>query len=165
MAGTTYQAADGTVADLVQRVMREHHPALADTGVTVSVVMAAKETEEEGAVPALKRNGLDIAAKIQVASLVDRARGLPDTKLTVDQFAWDRLAERSRIALIDHELEHLQLVGETDDLGRPKLKLRPHDWELTGFARVVERHGEAALESQQVARFRADFAEQLSLWR
>ncbi len=35
-----------------------------------------------------------------------------------------------------------------DDAGRPRIKLRKHDFELGGFFDVVERHKTSAPESQ-----------------
>ena len=94
----------------------------------------------------------------------------------IDDFAWERLSNQRREALIDHELQHLALSMirprkangfasglRRDDLGRPALKIRPHDWALTGFRGVVERHGEASIEALQFADFRSEFG-QLNLF-
>jgi hypothetical protein len=37
---------------------------------------------------------------------------------------------------------------KTDDCGRPKLRLRPHDFEIAGFDAIIERHGAAAVEAR-----------------
>jgi hypothetical protein len=53
-------------------------------------------------------------------------------------------------------LTHFQLSlnkeGEQkiDDIGRPKLHMRPDDFMLTGFFEVVRRHGEFAGEAKAV---------------
>ena len=39
-------------------------------------------------------------------------------------------------------------VVKRDDLDRPKLRLRPHDWEIGGFGLIVSRHGANSLELQ-----------------
>jgi hypothetical protein len=59
-------------------------------------------------------------------------------------------------AVIDHELRHLMLAtnkrtGEIqrDDEGRPKLRLRPHDFEFGWFARTAELYGEESYEVSQ----------------
>jgi len=166
---TTYEPADDDVLELLAEVMREHHLPLHQVGTRISVVMAACEVKGEER-PAMLLRGQVVAAKIQITSLVDRARGLADAKLTICQFSWDRLSEPSRVALLDHELEHLELNGEPnteaclDDRGRPRLRMRHHDWELAGFAAVAERHREAAVEVQEVKRFQAEIGEQLGLW-
>lgn len=157
----TYEEAPDDVLDLIHQVMIAHHADLHLVGVTVSAVMASKE-EGDDAVPALKTRGQVIAAKIQITSLVDRARGLADAKLTICQYTWDRMPPATRLALLDHELTHLELVRDKDeqpvydDRGRPKLKTRHHDWELTGFVEVAARHREASVEVRDVEPLPAD---------
>ena len=41
-------------------------------------------------------------------------------------------------------------VPLTDDAGRPKLKMRPHDFEVGGFFDIVQRNGSAAVEAQVI---------------
>ncbi len=55
---------------------------------------------------------------------------------------------------MDHELTHLELAEKEgapvlDDGGRPKLKMRLHDYEFGWFTEVAERHKENAIEVQQ----------------
>lgn len=170
---TTYEACGDAVNELIAATIEKYYPDLLRLEATVAAVFVAKTDKEGIPETGLKRNGYPAAAKIQVTPLADRARGMADAKLTIDRYSWDRLAEHARAALIDHELYHLELkVGEDDDgnpiecddLGRPRLKCRPHDWEMTGFAEVAARHGENALEVQAVKAFRAEYGEQLRLW-
>lgn len=90
----------------------------------------------------------------------------------IDGYEWNKASDRQRLALIDHELEHLALIEnkptkkepnltgfKRDDLGRPKLKTRPHDWELAGFQTIALRHGENSHEARQFAAFRDEFGQ------
>jgi hypothetical protein len=154
------------VVDLIARVINEHHGDLAKAGVTVHVLMATNENKAGEPIAALKQRGYPIAAQIQITSLADRNRGIADAKLTIDEFAWDRLPDASRIALLDHELEHLSLVYDSktgqlkhDDLGRPKLRTRPHDFEVGFFNTAAQRHGAAAVEVQALRAFRCEQVE------
>lgn len=166
----TFQAAPSNVDELIIETMKRHHQPLMDLGVTIAAVFVSNENKH-GQCGGLKHNGLPAAAKIRITPLEDRARGNRDAKLVIDDYAWSRLNEPSRVALIDHELEHLQPnptketkkkpARKTDDLGRPRLKLKPHSYELAGFTDVVQRHGEAAIEVMAVRRF---VAEQLPLF-
>ena len=86
----------------------------------------------------------------------------------------------------DHELMHLDPVVEgtttetvpseedpnlfrkvertffkTDDAGRPRLKIRLHDWQLGGFAAVAERHGEHAPEVVEARKLAERFGQLL----
>jgi hypothetical protein len=160
--GTTYNEAPA-IHGLAMDVMRQYHPKLADAGVTAHVLLASNEDEDGFNQPALKRGGYPIAAKVQITSLVDRARGIADVKLVVDEYAWDQLPDASRLALLDHELEHVLLAIDNktgllkrDDLGRPKLKIQPHDFEVGVFVSVAERHREAAVEVRELRRFRSE---------
>ena len=171
--GITYEACGETVDNLIAATIKKSHPDLLRLGATIAGVFVVKVDKDDTPEVGLKRNGLPAAAKIQITPLADRARGMDDAKLTICAHAWERLSENQRAALIDHELQHLELkptedengaIVETDDLGRPRLRLRPHDWELAGFEAVVERHGENALEAIQIERFKADYGKQLALW-
>ncbi len=168
----TYREAGDLIKALVDKVTQQSHPELAREHVTISTVIASRDTKKLGACQALKDRGLPIAAKTSITSLADRARNLPDAKLLIDDFAWQRLSSQRREALIDHELEHLDVLTirptkrngfasgtKYDDLGRPCLKLRPHDWELTGFQSVAERHAEASIEAMQFAAFRDEYGQ------
>jgi hypothetical protein len=168
---TTYREADDVIRALVSKVMQQSHPELVKERVTIATTIASRESEE-GDMVALRDRGLPAAAKMAVTSLQDRARGLADAKLLIDNYAWTRLSSQSKLALLDHELQHLMLVEikptkkngwatgpKHDDLGRPCFKIRPHDWSLTGFQAVAERHAEHSIEARQFAAFRDEYGQ------
>jgi hypothetical protein len=161
---------------MVERAIEKYHPELAKEKVSIDTVIVARLDKDEQSVHAMKQAGYPIDAKIGVTSLQDRARGLADAKLVIDGLEWNSATDRQRVALIDHEVEHLDLVpvkptkkepdrvgNKRDDLGRPCLRIRPHDWQLAGFKDVVERHGQHSHEAKQFANFRAEYA-QLNLF-
>lgn len=169
---TTYERAPKAIEAMVQHALEKYHPELHKQGVTVDVMIARAYDKDECEAHALKMRGYPIDAKTQITSLQDRARGIADAKLVIDAFNWNVMSDRRKSALIDHELEHLDLVAikptkkngfeegwKRDDLGRPKLKSRPHDWELVGFKDVVERHGENSHEAAQFAAFRDEYGQ------
>ena len=155
---TQYEHAPKAVQALVELALRKYHPELDAEAVSVDTIIVRRVVDDED-VHALKRAGYGIDAKISATSLADRARGIADAKLMIDGCEWNKATDRQRLALIDHELEHLILVPglhgiKRDDLGRPLLKCKPHDWELTGFQNVAGRHGEHSHEAMQFAAFR-----------
>ena len=180
---TTYEKAPNAIQAMVERAMEQYHPDLAKLKVTIDTIIVSRldripggEDGDTEAVHAMKRGGYPIDAKIGVTSLQDRARGIADAKLMIDGLEWNKATDRQRAALIDHELEHLDLVQlkptkkepdrtgpQRDDLGRACLKIRPHDWVLAGFQTVAERHGHHSHEALQFANFRAEYA-QLNLF-
>jgi hypothetical protein len=107
----------------------------------------------------LKLHGVRCAATIRVNSYADRVQGKPDVTVTIARDSWEAFSDEQKLALIDHELEHLlpdlddEKNPRSDDLGRPKFKMRPHDWDLSGFASVVRRHGRAAVEVKTTVNF------------
>jgi hypothetical protein len=163
---TSYTICGKDVAEMIKAVMDTHHAELSNAGVTVHAIFAHSYDKESGdAIVALKTRGQSVAAKIGITSLEDRTRGAADSKLTIDAYTWERLSESRRMALLDHELTHLRLkldedeALKLDDLGRPQLKIRHHDWEITGFQEVVERHGEASIEALQFSRFQDEYGQ------
>jgi hypothetical protein len=156
--GTTYTICGDDVKQLIKAAMDTHHPTLSEAGVTVHAIYAERYDEDGEPIAAIKVHGVPAVAKIAITALEDRVRGIADAKLTIDRGQWHGMAESRRLALLDHELTHLVLKLDEDglkldDIGRPTLKIKHHDWELTGFAAVVERHGEASVEARQFARF------------
>ena len=173
---TTYEQAGDVIKALVAKVLSQNHPELAKEKVTIDTIVARRESRKEGAIVALKKDGHAVLAQIKITSLQDRSRGIADAKLVIDDYGWLRLSDVRKTAVIDHAMEHLTLAKsraskrngyfsgpKRDDLGRPMLKIRPHDWVLTGFKSVTERHGDNSVEANQFTAFKAEFG-QLNLF-
>jgi Putative phage metallopeptidase len=163
---TVYDRVPETVMKRITKAMHDYHGELEAAGVTLQVLWAFKYNIDGESEPAMKVHGQVALAKTSVTSLPDRVRGIPDAKIVIDrEFGWLRLSETRQTALIDHELTHLRLALDQDgavkldDAGRPKLRLRHHDWELTGFAEVAERHGEAAIEVHEMVRWQESYGQ------
>lgn len=153
------------VTEVIRNVAERFHEPLVKAGVTFEVLAAyAGENQQH----ALLLHGWPCLAVVKINSYKDRVRGLSDVMITVDGHRWSTLNIHERVALIDHELQHLQLklgadvmskqpdgtyilkpgAVTRDDADRPKLKMRPHDWEIGGFDLIVARHGRASAELQ-----------------
>lgn len=173
---TTFQTAGKGVDDIIARVMRQYHEELTKEGVTIHAIFAARINKHGEEFRALKKDGHNVAAKIQITSLQDRTRNIADAKLTIDRKAWNSMHDNMKLALVDHELAHLKVAHsrptkrngyddspKRDDLNRPMLKIRPHDWVLTGFADVAKRHGESSVEIASLTQFRHEYGNQFVL--
>jgi len=168
-----YARAPKEIDELIQEVMREHHPVLAALDVSIDVLLVSDVDPKTGEERhALKVHGYPTAAAVRVTPLETRALRHGDALVLLDSSEWEDLTPDERRALADHELEHLgvrakpktggadgavwmdgeKMRGEpaSDDLGRPKLKLRLHDWNLGGFKSIASRHGANALEVQAI---------------
>ena len=153
MTKTYERQIDNEVTALVAAVRRENHRYLEGADVAVDVLMVSDIDDESGEVlAALKLHGYPAQATIKIVGPAQRALGQGDALMTLDFVSWRELPPAARRALIDHELTHLEVVcgkkGEIkrDDSGRPKLKMRLHDYEIGGFREVIERHGKTAPE-------------------
>lgn len=147
---TIYTRAGGDVLAMLAEVSGEYFPALAacDPPVRIAVLMAANEDGD-----ALRRYGAGAAALIKRVPKDEWAAGGPDLRILIDEERWRHLEPEGRRALLAHELNHIdvQYYGDgrtpkTDASGRIKIRLRPDDWVLTGFRRVVDWFGEDAIE-------------------
>lgn len=147
------------VSDLALEILCEFptHKPLLDAKAQIAYVFAHGERDEDGNVvtPALKKNGVVALGIAKILGLKDRALGRGDAEVSIDGDWWEKASDEERRALLDHELHHfavkasVQGVIETDDLNRPKLRIRKHDFEFGWFAIIAERHGESSLERQQ----------------
>lgn len=169
----TYERDDSTngyaIAEIIDMAKHRWHPVLVEAEVSFDALFVTEYIEgAEGyiAIPALEVGGYPAAACVRITPLKDRAKGMNDVELIVDKVVWEGLDREGRLALIDHELTHIQVraergivtfdpaegefIGEValDDLKRPKLKLRKHDFMIGGFVEVANRHGNRALEVQ-----------------
>lgn len=158
---TTYSAAGDDVVALLAGVMKDSHDDLHAAGVRVGVLMAENPDGD-----AVKRGGYAVLAMIKPVPLKDRLTKGFDAELVIDLRGWNGLSREGRPALLDHELSHLAVVKlkpkelarlrhddpnapwwKTDDLGRPRLRSVPGDWNAgDGFKAVVERHGRSTVE-------------------
>lgn len=148
----SYSLADTKIEKFVLGYMKLHHQHLADADVQIEILMAANDTG-----PAVSHGGYPASAVIKIMSLKDRAAGCKDARMIIDNAAWDEYSPKEREALVDHELYHLVLATndegdvKRDDLDRPKLKIRKHDFQMGGWYSMCEKHGPNAIEGQSVA--------------
>lgn len=181
---TVYEKADEEVRELIADVMRTHHPVLTCVGLRLDVLMA-EVRDGNGALlsrPAVKAHGYEADAKIKAIPLDQRTAGLGDALLVIDAQRWGAMSAAQQRALIDHELYHLQVerdgggfleIGsdgrldgtpKLDDIDRPKLKLRLHDWQLGGFLDIARRHGDNAPEVRAAHAVRGDGGQYVWDW-
>ena len=154
----TYQRCPKEVEELAGELLckfPEHKPLL-DARVKIDLVFAYGKRDEKTDKLlsfAMVRGGvraLGIARKI---SLKQRALGRGDAEVALDADWWEEATKPQQAALLDHELHHIAvsfapktLTVKRDDLGRPKLYLRPHDYEFGWFQIIAKRHGAASEE-------------------
>lgn len=153
----TYSLPPVTVTELVGQVMNDYHRRLIDWDVRVGVLMAYAAVDEDSGErigTAIKGYVGAAAAQVKIVSLKDRVTKGYDVEMLIDGDAWPELEDSVQTALIDHELTHILPKGETDDLGRPKLKLREEDFIAWGFWEVIRRHGPAAMEHRSLERLK-----------
>jgi Putative phage metallopeptidase len=151
---------DHEVHAIVARVIEDQFPIIHRLSPALQLGILFALPVKEGK-SALKHRGWPCLGIIKIVGKQDRAAGEPDVPMILDGVRWPRLTPRRREALVAHELEHLEFpkvlkeVAEDetvrwlpmqDDLGRPKVKCRPHDFELGGFESIVERYGDDAPE-------------------
>lgn len=151
--------APADVDDVVREVMRQYHPELDVVGVVVDALLVYAEHPDLSPPrrPALRDRGYSCAARIKRSPKYHRARGGGDAILEVDAYTWWTVDARTRRALVDHELEHLELATNAhgvrwDAYDRPVLSMRVHDVQFGWFARIAARWGEASLEVAQARR-------------
>lgn len=146
----TYQLASDQTKELLETVLHRYHPRLNLCDVRVGILMAIaavddKTGEKKG--HAIKGHaGAAAAAQVKAVSLKDRVVKHYDVELLIDGDLWPTLSEPQQIAILDHEMTHIETTDEVDDLQRPKVKMRDEDFIAWGFWEVIQRHGVAAME-------------------
>ncbi len=165
----TFQKCDESVHQMAREILCEFpsHKPLLDARLKIDFVFAFGDRDEQGNVTgdALKLRGqkcLGVARKIK---LKDRVLGRGDVEVSLDGDWWADASVEDQRALLDHELHHFVVETDsngkaiTDDITRPKVSMRKHDFEFGWFAIIAERHGKHSQECQQ-AKLMADAAGQ-----
>lgn len=153
----TFERCPPAVNELANAILcsfPSHRPLL-DSKVKVDYVFAFPDTDDDGRVlnDALKHNGVKALGICRKIPLKDRAMGRGDAEISLDGEWWKTASEEEQRALLDHELHHIEVKVDNrgpvrDDLGRPVLKLRKHDFQFGWFTVIAHRHGEASQERQ-----------------
>lgn len=140
----------------VHKAMSKWHPDIEESGVTIAIVIAYAPKDADGNPngPAISHGGYPALATIKITSAKDRAIGVADAIMTIDGDRIDSLSERELLAVIDHELTHLELRHDGEDVARdenerPRLLMRKHDRQFGWFDEVAKRHKEHAQEVKQ----------------
>lgn len=155
----TYERCDKSVAKMAADLMgqfKDHLP-LIQADVKIDFIFAFPDYNDETGEPkndAIKHRGHKALGLCRVIKLKDRAKGMGDVEILLDGEWWKSADEKSKQALLDHEMYHICVqtkVGAVllDDLNRPKIKMRKHDVEVGWFNEVAARHGTFSQERIQ----------------
>ena len=155
----TYQKANKSVHQLAAQLIGRYpdHKPLEAVELKLDLVFAFADTDEDGRPlnDALTKNGLKSLGVTRAVPLKDRALGRGDAEIALDGDWWKTASGDEQAALLDHELHHISLKTDKngnikyDDLNRPLIKLRKHDFECGFFAVIADRHGSASQERKQ----------------
>lgn len=145
----TLEAAPTAVLNVMNGVKFDHFQDLISADVAIEVIMASAPKGR----PAVKIAGSPALAKIKKVPREQTVTGGPDVRILVDATRYAKLGQRRKEALFAHELEHVELTRDEetgewvkDDYDRPKIKLKPDDWLITGFAKIHAMYGEDSCE-------------------
>jgi hypothetical protein len=145
-----YEKAEPHVYHKAESLIKQFHPELQKAELTLDILMATNEAGD-----AVSHGGYPALAVVRITNLKDRVLGMADAQITIDARAYENMTDEQRNALLDHELTHLQVLYDddhlmkTDDIGRPKLKMKKHDYQFGWFRVIAERHGRASPEVYQ----------------
>lgn len=158
---STFLKCPAEVHALAAGILKEFpsHEPLLRAKLKIDLLFALAERDDAGNKKgvALKLGGRECLGIARRIKLKDRVMGRGDCEVSLDGDWWaDASAEQQR-ALLDHELHHfvVELDGErvvTDDIGRPVVRMRKHDYEFGWFEVIAGRHGLHSMEVQQARR-------------
>jgi len=158
---TTYERSGPDVGKIAANLMAtvEIHKPLKEAGVKIDFLTARAERDEdnEPVGSALTKNGHTVLGIARKTNLKERAADRGDAEIIVDGDWWEDASEEEQRALLDHEMTHLSVkqtpqgLVKTDDLGRPVIIIRHHDYEVGWFRDVAQRNGKASLECRYAA--------------
>ena len=171
MASVTYEVADESVVKVIDKAAELYHAELKQYDVKIMAIMAFGPRNEEDVItrPAIRKNGNACAACIRVLPLKERLVKHADAEMTIDGDKWEEYNDDIRIALVDHELSHLDIKLDKDgnlkkdSLKRPMLGTIRDDIVYWGNSHIAERHGENSIEVINAKALKEKFGEVLQI--
>ena len=145
-----YEEADREAVERMTAIRDKYHPELSAIRIGLLVVYDDEEDKQ-----VLKHGGYAAAALARIVSERDRAAGMCDAQIILDQSSYRHMTDKQRDALLDHELHHFEIAQDKsgaprmDTNERPKLKIRKHDHQFGWFDAIADRHGENSVEVKQ----------------
>ena len=138
---------DSDIHAMLDDVRKNHH--FQKDEVTVTLLFAYTN---DGDWP-LKDRGFRVIGKTRKSNARERALGAGWVIIELDESWWEAAKPEAQMALLDHEMCHVPEL-EYDRQGEPYLpKLIDHDYEFSGFAAIIERHGANSIEHVQYKAF------------
>lgn len=139
---------DQSVLDMADSLLRRYYQDLIEAELRIYYLFVATDEVK----PALTSGGYPVPALIKVNSLKCRVEGKADCTLTIDKNWYDGVDKDKNVAAIDQQLYRITLAQddegkyERDDIGRPRVRLRPYDITINGFHEIAKRHRFASVE-------------------
>ncbi len=105
----------------------------------------------------LKLRGVPAYAVCSIVNVKGRTMGRGDAEIVIDESRYLTMPDASKDALLDHEIEHIDVqIGKKgrvklDCLRRPKIKMKLHDHDFGWFTVIAKRHGAASIECKQAS--------------
>lgn len=150
----TFEKAKRELYTRLAEVCAEYHPELEQIELKIGVVFAFATTNDDGEPTglALSRGGKEVAWVAKVTDAAQRLTGSPDLLVKLNGDQWADWSEARQTSVLDEVLYAVEIVRdketgnpESDDAGRPRIKLKKWDIDVQGFETIVRRHGEASL--------------------
>lgn len=160
----SYTRANDEVQDLAKHIVKVFHADLNDAGLRIDYVFVATDSEEA---PALTLHGVTCMAIARIIGPKERAKGLGDCEVVIDEARWIGKTSAEKQAILDHEINHFELRRnkkgrvKLDPNGRPMLSTRKHDIDVGHFIEVAKRHGINSMEVQQMAHIYLEYKQEL----
>lgn len=149
-----YERAETAIQLQAHDLLMEHHPDLHAAGVTVEVIFgyASRNADDEQVGHAYKVHRRPVSSASSKTKLIDRVLGAADIRIELDGDQWESLHVDQQSAIIDRELQSFAVAKDAEDgvildsHGRPKLKRRLPDFEVSIYTEIAKRHREASVE-------------------
>lgn len=138
----TYDTAPPEVKTRAENLIERNHHDLWKVEARIDYLYATNDTGD-----AVSHRGYPALAVVRIVNLKDRTKGMGDAEITIDAAKYRWMTPEQQDALLDHELHHLIVLrdddglAKIDDLGRPRFRMRKHDFDFGWFTEIAERHG------------------------
>lgn len=158
---STYTLANEDLCEMARELIIKNHIELDSVALKIDFLFVFRDPDGEA--PAIMHQGHRALGLASITKLKDRVKGMGDCEIQIDGDAWPNMPYPEKMALLDHELEHFEVRRDKktgdfqwDDINRPLLKLREHDWQVGFFHNIAGRHGSSSIESKNLRQLFTD---------
>ena len=170
MSNNTYEKGDDKDYAILTKTIDMYQNRLKDVKIGLIKTFAPRDDNGDIKKNAIVRRGATVYAYINLVHPKNKLFKPYSAEITIDGDKWMEFTDEKKMALLDHELTHVdfKLDKKTGDVkkdedGNPILRLIYDEIQFTAFSSVARKHGPNSVEYQTLQTLKDKFGDEFGL--